>query len=258
MKRFLRSVRPRGIFFDGWYTVWSDAYAQCSGYDQENIAQQALSASLLVSQGKAVFERDSVLFDQIHYSWPLLSGLMFAAAMDDGVLKVIDFGGAFGTSYFQNQKFLKHLKNIEWSVIEQSNFVALGRQHLQNSILKFYHSTQELSVKRQANVVLLSSVMQYLPNPYAVLGELLQQNPKVVIFDRTSFIISGGEDRIRIQHVPKEIYKASYPCWFLSKSKLLLYLEGQGYKLLEMFDSDENLDKFATWGGMIFIRESND
>jgi putative methyltransferase (TIGR04325 family) len=255
--RFFRKVGSRSINFDGWYTEWNDANAQCSGYDQESIVNQALNASLLVSQGKAIFERDSVIFDDIQYSWPLLSGLMLAAALEDGQLKVIDFGGALGTSYFQNLRFLEQLKNIEWSIIEQKHFVALGRQHLLNETLKFYNSIQDLSAERQANVVLLSSVMQYLPEPYEILNELLLKNPKVVIFDRTSFINSGDEDRIRIQNVPEEIYKASYPCWFLSKPKLCNYLNERGYKVLESFDSNECLDKFATWGGMILIRVTN-
>jgi len=256
--RIIRRAQAKSVFFDGWFDNWDEAISRTSGYDQENISNQVLEASLLVSQGKAVFERDSVIFNEIQYSWPLLTGLMWAAAHNQGELRVLDFGGALGTSYFQNLKFLRHLKNVEWSIVEQKNFVVLGQQYLQNNTLKFYNSIPDLSAERQANVVLLSSVMQYLSEPYKIMDKLLGENPSVIIFDRTSFINSGDKDKIRIQNVPKEIYKASYPCWFLSKPKLCNYLIDRGYKVLEDFNSDENLDKFATWGGMILIRERND
>lgn len=253
--RIIRRAQAKSIFFDGWFDDWNDAISRCSGYDQENISNKVLEASLLVSQGKAVFERDSVIFKEIQYSWPLLAGLMWAAVQNQGELRVLDFGGALGASYFQNLKFLLHLRNVEWSIVEQKNFVAHGQRHLQNDTLKFYGSISDLAAERQTNVVLLSSVMQYLQEPYEVLDKLLVGNPSVVIFDRTSFINAGNEDKIRIQNVPKEIYKASYPCWFLSKPKLCKYLIDRGYKVLEDFNSDENLDQFATWGGMILIRE---
>ena len=72
----------------------------------QDILDKVLAATLKVKQGQAVFERDSVLFDEIEYSWPLLAGLMWAAASNGGKLNVLDFGGALGSSYYQNRKFL--------------------------------------------------------------------------------------------------------------------------------------------------------
>ena len=43
-----------------------------------------------VKKGEAVYERDSMIFDQIEYSWPVLFGLMWAAAQNSGYLKVLD------------------------------------------------------------------------------------------------------------------------------------------------------------------------
>ena len=58
---------------------------------------------------RGVYERDSVLFDTIRYSWPLLSDLLRAASEDQNHLSVLDFGGSLGSSYYQNRVFLSHL-----------------------------------------------------------------------------------------------------------------------------------------------------
>jgi putative methyltransferase (TIGR04325 family) len=254
--RFMRSVFYRRINFYGWYASWDDALGVCSGYHQEAIAKKVLNSTLLVKQNEASFERDSVLFDRVHYSWPVLSGLMLGAALEGGNLDVLDFGGALGTSFFQNKIFLQHLKNIKWSIVEQDHFVDLGRMYIEDDVLRFYKSIEEHAIKHCSNVILMSSVLQYLPNPYNILGKLVKQKPRIIIFDRTSFIVNGNKERIRIQKVPGKIYDATYPCWFLNKQKLINFLLENNYRLLESFDGNENLDTFANWEGLIFIQSN--
>src|SRR5687768_8069562 len=87
--RTLRTQGSRGIYFSGPYPTWAQATAASKGYDQPEILEKVRSAALKVKRGEAVYERDSVLFDCIEYSWPLLAGLMWAAARGGGRLKVL-------------------------------------------------------------------------------------------------------------------------------------------------------------------------
>lgn len=105
----------------GWhgnYSTWEAAQKDSTGYDAPEILQKVRSSLLKVKKGEAVYERDSVIFEEIQYSWPLLAGLMYAAAKSGGVLKVLDFGGSLGSSYFQNKKFLDGLKDVVWCIVE--------------------------------------------------------------------------------------------------------------------------------------------
>jgi putative methyltransferase (TIGR04325 family) len=77
--------------FEGSYSTWQEADVLCNGYDNMEILQKILSATLKVKNGEAVYERDSVIFDQNEYSWPVLTGLMCAVAQKSGCLKVLDF-----------------------------------------------------------------------------------------------------------------------------------------------------------------------
>ena len=80
----MRQMRSDRIVFEGNYASWEDATAKCDGYDAEHILTRVLESTLKVKSGDAIFERDSVLFDEIEYSWPLLAGLMWAAARNGG------------------------------------------------------------------------------------------------------------------------------------------------------------------------------
>ncbi|MBI3006142.1 MAG: methyltransferase, TIGR04325 family, partial [Ignavibacteriales bacterium] len=129
--------------FTGNYSSWDEALAHSTGYDSPEILNTVTQALLKVKRGQAEYERDSVLFDSIEYSWPLLSGLMLAAAQNYGKLSVVDVGGSLGSSFFQNRKFLAYLKSVRWSVVEQKHFVEAGKAHFENSRLRFYSSLME-------------------------------------------------------------------------------------------------------------------
>jgi putative methyltransferase (TIGR04325 family) len=150
---------------------------------------------------------------------------------------------------------LQTLPEVCWGVVEQAHYVEAGRIHLQDQHLRFYRSIGECLAENKPNVILLSSVLQYLTDPYGVLQELLSIGSDTLIFDRTSYLNDNKIEIIKIQHVPKSIYQACYPCRFFVEENLCSYVLGRGYKLIETFGSLDRLDSLATWKGHIFARE---
>lgn len=67
----VRSLRGEQIRFEGEYASWDDASMNCTGYDADHILSKVLDATLKVTSGDAAFERDSILFDEIEYNWPV-------------------------------------------------------------------------------------------------------------------------------------------------------------------------------------------
>jgi putative methyltransferase (TIGR04325 family) len=223
----------------GWfgrYSSWGEAQADSLGYDAQTIVEKVKEATLKVRDGKVAYERDSVTFDRIEYSWPLLSTLMWVAARHQGVLKVLDFGGSLGSTYFQNRKFLTGLPAVTWDVVEQGQFVEIGRKALQNQTLHFYQTVDEAIADHHPDVYLFCCVLQYLEKPYDHLKEILSHRPECVVIDNMPFNPLKG-DRLTVQRVPPEIYKASYPCWFLDRSKFLGHFE-QDYVMIEPYTSE--------------------
>ncbi len=128
-------------FLYGWkgnYSTWDEAKKKCSGYDSEIIFSKVKSASLKVKNGQSVFERDSVIFDKIQYSFPLLSSLALIAQQNNGKLNVLDFGGSLGSSYFQNKNMFSRTKEFNWCVVEQPHFVREGLHSFADNNLHFF------------------------------------------------------------------------------------------------------------------------
>jgi putative methyltransferase (TIGR04325 family) len=206
-------IRSTGNQWTGDYETWAAALVDSTGYDDPAIVERARVATLAVKQGHAAYERDTVTFDRIEYSWALLSGLMWIAARL-GRLHVIDFGGALGSSYFQNRAFLRDLPDVRWTVVEQPQFVEIGTREIADETLRFARSVDEC----EGDVIVFSSVLEYLDDPHALVRRL---DPKIrfAIVDLTP-MHDGARDRLTLQRVPAHIYRASYPCWMLSREKL--------------------------------------
>ncbi len=239
----------------GNYATWNDALKASTGYDSDHILEKTKQALLKVKNGEAVYERDSVLFDDIQYSWPLLAGLMWVAAQSGGRLNVLDFGGSLGSTYFQNREFLNALPEVRWNIIEQPDHVRVGKEFFEDEILRFYPNIKEYSKENSPDVILLSSVMQYLENPYETLESIFKLTSSNIILDKTPFW-NGEVDRLCVQHVPPSIYEARYPSWIFSRSKILKLVETEGWTVIAHFENDDYLPgpvEFS-YEGMIISR----
>jgi putative methyltransferase (TIGR04325 family) len=254
--RKLRPCKNNGILWLGNFPDWHTAKSQCSGYDDPLILEKTKNAILKVKNGEAASERDSVLFDKIYYCWPITAFLLKVAIENNNELSVIDFGGSLGSSYFQNKNIIPGGIKLSWNVVEQPGYVDVGNREIKDEHVSFYYSIGEAFEKKKDPVLLLSSVLPYLENPYEFLNKVMRYNFKYIIVDRTAFI-DGQQDRITIQTVPDSIYKSAYPAWFLNNDKFKKYFSEQYNPLLE-FDSDIigriNLDRDTTayWKGYIF------
>ncbi|WP_229213792.1 methyltransferase, TIGR04325 family [Dyadobacter psychrotolerans] len=227
-----KNKNPYGWFGD--YPSWEAASADTAGYQQANILEKTKQSLSRIKSGQAVYERDSVLFSQKEYPYPLISCLLHIASAHGNTLHVVDFGGSLGSSFYQIKDFLTHLEKISWHVVEQPNYVSCGKAEFEDDILKFDYTLKDGIKACRPHVVLLSSVVQYLPEPHRFLSELARQGVEYIIFDRTSFADSG-KDRLTVQHVNPSIYQASYPCWFFNQDDFLRHFDQ--YSILAEFSS---------------------
>lgn len=213
------------------YPSWKEAKKDASGYDHPNIIEKVKDAALQIKETKAVYERDSVLFDTIQYSWPLLTSLMLVAAENSGNLNIIDFGGSLGSTFFQNRKFLRLINKVQWNIVEQEHYVKIGKSLFETDALRFFTSVKDV---KNAQAIIFSSVLQYLEDPFSFIESILQEEYNYILIDRTAFTTTI-DPLITLEVVPPSIYNASYPAWFFNESEFIEQFKG--YTLIESFDS---------------------
>ncbi|MBI5022313.1 MAG: methyltransferase, TIGR04325 family [Ignavibacteriales bacterium] len=269
IKKIIKSIIPpiitssygeirNPVSFHGSYESWAEAEQNSTGYDADVIVEKVRDSLLKVKEGKAVHERDSVLFDKIEYSWQLLAGILWIAAQRGNRLNVLDFGGSLGSTYFQNRKFLKEIINLNWNIVEQQKFVEIGKKYFENERLRFWSSISQCSKMVSPDLIILSSVLSYIENPINLFDEIFGTGVEFCIIDRT-LITDGKKDIITVQHVEPPIYHAKYPCRIYAKAELLHYL-GQKYDLIEEYSNDEGRSiripgGVAAYKGFIFRRK---
>lgn len=200
--------------FSGDYPAWNDALSYTTGYDAGNILETVKQATLKVKNGEAVYERDSMLFDTLQHHWPMLACMEKIALENNLNLSVLDFGGSLGSNYNYIKKTLPANVNLKWTIVEQEHFVACGKESFENNELRFVYNTEEAVAQNGLpHVVLLSGVLQYLPDPNHFIDVFNKLKAPYILLTRTGYT-SAANGFWTVQKVPASLYDASYPAYF--------------------------------------------
>lgn len=234
------------------YKSWADAQTKCTGYDSMSISESLVQATRRVVAGEAVFERDGVEFDSIQYSWPLLASLLGTPRVGNKI-RILDWGGALGSTYRQNKDLIASAGiELQWVIVEQPHLAALGSKEFSDDCLSFFDNLVAVE-KESFDAIILSSSLCYVENPWQVLSEIKGILPTAILIDRTPFS-SGGKEIIGVQKVGRKIYKASYPIRVFPEKSIELVLAPQ-YRKASEWICDLQPDPKSISKGMLFLKE---
>lgn len=219
-------------WFRGEYANWPQAAAASGSYAATEILDRVRDATRRVRDGRADYERDGVAFVGGFRNEPLCRACA-GATRPDGGLRVLDVGGALGSLYWQHRQALAAISQLEWRVVEQPHFVAAGRAEFETPALGFWPDLEQATAGCPPDLVVLSSVLQYVPEPWALLDAVLDLRAPWVLIDRLP-LLASGPDRLTVEHVPPKVGAATYPAWFLAEPTLLARVQ-RSYRLRERF-----------------------
>ena len=219
------------IQYVGPFTSWDEARRHAIGYDAPNIVAKVLAATQAVIDGKAAFERDSILFSHEEYNYPFLTSLFAVATKTGGRLRVVDFGGSLGSSYWQNRKLLRRFcSEVSWRVVEQPTYLQAASKLLYLEPLTFYPTIPEACQNERPDAIVFSGVMQYIENYREIFAQAVAAEPEFIVIDRTPELLQsvGGDNpgAIMVQNVSPQIYSASLPCCIYNPGALAAALPG--------------------------------
>jgi putative methyltransferase (TIGR04325 family) len=237
--------------YKGRYASWADAKAASRGYDAPVILERARTATEAARNG-AGHERDGVLLKAGDYPYPAVAYLLDTALKCGGRLKVLDFGGALGGMYFNCRTFFRGCSPVLWTVVDQPAQVECGRRHFETEELRFQFSLADAVRDGLPDVVLCSSVLQYLEHPFQWIEQVFALGVERLLIMRTPFICAPVAE-ITVQRVPPRIYPASFPSWLFSERQLLEFMQGR-YDLVAQYDEEWFYPSAARFKGFFFQR----
>ena len=219
IKTIYRIVNPPAVTWTGDYANWQLAGESSRGYSGNEIADQAFNATLKAINGSAAYARDGVCFEIAEYNWQLVA-LVYRLSLKLGRnIRVLDFGGAFGDSFIQNLSLIGG-PVASWTVVEQDSMHTRAKEL--PFVEKLAFETLPNIKKNEVDLILLSSVLQYLSEPDGIIRKLVGLNAHGILVDRTGFVPNDRKiDRITKQSVRPPIYNATYPCRFFEKSRFI-------------------------------------
>jgi hypothetical protein len=235
--RKVNQLFKRDIRFIGNYRNWNEATDNSLGYNNKKIFQKSKESFLKVISKEAKYERDSVLFYSESLNDLLINILNKIQKEKEGCLNILDFGGSFGSTYFQNYSVLKNKNKFNWAIVEQEKIVKYIKKFKLEDNLSFHLSIKNYMTKQTPDVVLFSSTIQYLEFPYKVINYLFKNKIKNIFFLKTPFF--KNKELIKVQIVPKHIYDASYPIRIFNESNFLKLFRNNNYKNRVHFFPDE-------------------
>lgn len=230
------------------------------GYQREDIFRKVKSATSVVLDSGALWERDGTLFFSEEIDWHIMTAIGLAANSrsqnNKTPIQIVDFGGSLGSSYLKNKALLETY-DFEWNIVEQDFVVSLAADMNFEGPLSF-HPVSKLSAIQQIDLLIFSASLQYLSAPYELLDQLLENRPPFVLLDKTIFNDSKS-DMLYLQRVPSNINRAVYPCWSFAKTNMTSFFEKKGYTTISETDSIKfkSLKQINSQFRMILFRRSD-
>lgn len=253
----LKSIRGSkgATYWSGDYKTWAEAQKLTHGYDQETIVNKVYESTSQVIAGRATYERDSMTFHDEKLNPFFFSSFSYASSIINS-LQILDFGGAFGSLYWQHRKAVKANQIFKWTVIEQEIFVKRSRviEEASSSQLNFVTNIDLAVYNPEESFFISSAAVQYIQDPYSFLNGLLKKKIKFLFFDRVAFN-QFEEDRISVQTVHEPIYEASYPSWFFHEAKFLEVFKND-YKIVFEYQGTDQANIPSYFKGFFFERKS--
>ena len=191
---------------------WAQAQSAVAGYESDTAIEsiiKSIESSRIEGAGKNVLSSRDL---QIISSFAIA---VAAVSISKKTIRVIDVGGAGGDYFYMFAGTMPAVK-FDWVVVETPALAAaISQAHLEHGEgIRWVSSVAEAG--DHFDVALMSSVMQYVESPYALLREVAEITQTIVI-NRIPLIESAA-DQVTVQRVRSHGRRGAYPAWFFSET----------------------------------------
>ena len=216
IKRILFKLKGNKTGFQKEAFISFDEVKNTHTYNNINLIDHIFNKAKKARE-KSHYEQDSIISNRPKPNQFFIEFLLYDyidQIQFNKKIKVLDYGGSFGNTFFALEKYL-NLK-FDWYVYDQKKKIQLAKKTNIFKPVKFVYE-DEIKKNYFYNIVLFSTSLQYFNNPLLVLKKL--KNASKIILINNLILTDSKKNYLRVEKPDPTIYKFSYPCWFLSKSK---------------------------------------
>ncbi len=147
-----------------------------------------------------------------------------ASAQLQTTIRVLDIGGGLGEYFFLLEKIVPSL-TVHWTIVETSAVCELAIRSVPAQTNLVWTDSVD-HAEGNFDIVLMSSVIQYVENPYELLNIGIEKS-NFLILNRCP-LTESKKGVVCIQRPGFFESKGSYPVHMLSEAQLINHLRGQG------------------------------
>ena len=209
--------------WQGVYKSFKDAPSSGPGFSGERWIQNALEK---INAARQDTQKKGTVLSVTQYReslLPLVAAIVLNAF--EGV-KILDFGGGVGFSYYQVLHGLPRTENFEFHVVEIDALCKVGKEYFTNEPNIFFHSSPPREEGLSFDIVHMGSSLHYCEQWEELLSRLCRYKPRYFLFTD----LPAGD--IPTFTTVQSYYTSKIPVWFFNIDEVIDAMRSQKYHLV--------------------------
>ena len=142
-------------------------------------------------------------------------------------IRVLDYAGSTGLTYFQMRKGLMNLQNVEWTVFDNDVVLEIGKSFKKKEDNMVFLDALPAEGEK-FDIVHVNTALQYFEDPLREFENISKYSPRYVILAR----LNAGDHPTFISAQHNESFPHPIPTIWLSVKEVVEKFESLGYAVL--------------------------
>lgn len=209
--------------WEGVYKSFAEVPVKGSGFSGSDWLQNSAAK---LAQFKAQASTENTIPTVTAYGDSLLPVIAGIVAGQQHAVRILDFGGGLGFSYYQIKEALASTDRFELHVIDIEAVCDEGRRHFQDEPNISFHTAAAEIEDQNFDIVHIGSSLQYVENWQQQLSALCSLNPRYLLMAN---IPAGDIDTFA---TAQNYYGSRIACWFFNVRDLIDSMQAQEFQLI--------------------------